>query len=399
MRGWLRDSAVWQGPRTRWLVPLLVACITPIVVLLAFPARPSAEVTVSMSTPPPKGTSDLATALGSAALLQTAARLAAFAPSISGLRRSTSILQHGPDVTTATLVVSAPSQARARALATAWARATTRWFPIIYPYTAWVLSDQPNGLWQLNEGRGRLAVDVSGYGSDGRYVGNVVRRVPVGSFHGAGVGGRGAFVAVAGTKKLDARNALTVEAWIRPTRLPQPGQPAGVVSKWDAFFLRARGASGGGASLVFSLHGNSGWSLVDSGRFRLRPGRTYLVAGTYDGRRLRLYADGRLVGEAATRGPITRSAYQLEIGRSGAYYYGGVAQVAFYEHALTASQIAAHYAGGAHDVLDIQPVLTAGPARGKSVAAALALGIVLAAVVVVASRFRRAVPTQDEDGV
>jgi hypothetical protein len=81
------------------------------------------------------------------------------------------------------------------------------------------------------------------------------------------------------------------------------------------------------------------------------PGTWYHVAGVYDGTSALLYVNGALADTAALGGtyaPNTNAAYALTFGArsdGGARSYGGLLdEVAFYTNALSASQLAAHYA-------------------------------------------------------
>jgi hypothetical protein len=377
-RNLMRHTARLRSRRDRWLLPVVLGVAAVVLVLVALPPRSSAEVNVGLTATPP-GSRDLATTIGSAGLLGSAARAAGLDLTTQELRHRTAILQHGPDVTTATLVASGPHAAE---LVRAWAaNARYRLAKKVYPYRAWIRRNRPTAWWQLND-RGRIAKDSSGHGLSGRWVRDVVLPVRVGAFDGAGVGRGRAFVVVSGPTQLAARRHMTIEAWIRGDQLLPPRAQAGIVSKWKAFFLRLRGAPDGTASVRFAVHRRPGWAVVEGERFRLSKGGAHHIVGTYDGRRLHLYADGRLVGETRANGAITPSAYQLEIGRSGAYFKGGVAQVAFYTHVLPASAIEGHYATGSYRLLRVGDVVIVKRGVGQRVAAAVAFGILLAAVVV-----------------
>src|SRR5207248_1885596 len=75
------------------------------------------------------------------------------------------------------------------------------------------------------------------------------------------------------------------------------------------------------------------------------------VALTKDGTNLILYLDGSSVAST----PMTEATYYqgggIAIGRdgdsSGSYFPGNIDEVAVYDHALSASQVAAHWAVGA----------------------------------------------------
>jgi hypothetical protein len=192
------------------------------------------------------------------------------------------------------------------------------------------------------------------------------------------VGARNSFVAVPSTGLLQPRTALTVEAWIRPSRAPGTGEQAGIVSKWNAYVLRIDGRGRDDARPGFLLRfGQRSINLI-ADSVQVRPGKTYFLAGTYDGARARLYVDGRLVDAVTATGLLTASPYQLEIGRSGGYFDGGIAQAAVYDHALSAQQIAVHDAAAAGDALRRGPAVEVTTDRGKRVASAAVVGLVLA---------------------
>lgn len=72
--------------------------------------------------------------------------------------------------------------------------------------------------------------------------------------------------------------------------------------------------------------------------------------GTYDGSTIKVYLNGALVQSLAHSAPLTHSSSPLLIGNAvGAgnfHWSGGLDEVAVYGRALTAAEVAQHYAAG-----------------------------------------------------
>jgi hypothetical protein len=84
----------------------------------------------------------------------------------------------------------------------------------------------------------------------------------------------------------------------------------------------------------------------------VKAGKTYYVAGTFDGTRIRLYVNGVLQSTTKYAGRLNTAPYGGAVAWEGwgalpsPHYQGSVDEVAIYDHALTAKRIATHYETG-----------------------------------------------------
>jgi hypothetical protein len=67
------------------------------------------------------------------------------------------------------------------------------------------------------------------------------------------------------------------------------------------------------------------------------------VAGTYDGKSLNLFINGKLAASKKVSGEINTHAQPLRIGGDGIYYKGLIDEVSIYNSALSAAEIVNHY--------------------------------------------------------
>jgi chitodextrinase len=197
--------------------------------------------------------------------------------------------------------------------------------------------------YSFNEGKGTKVADASGNGNVGTIANatwtNAGKYGKALSFNGTN-----ARVNINDANSLDLTNAMTLEAWVRPTAL----------SGYRSVILKER--SGG---LSYSLYAaNSSASPSAPGTFvnvggsdfgATTPTQLALntwthLAGTYDGSNLRLYINGALVSTQAVSGTMIVSGNALRIGGNsvwGEYFNGTIDEVRVYNVALTAAQIQA----------------------------------------------------------
>jgi Concanavalin A-like lectin/glucanases superfamily len=165
----------------------------------------------------------------------------------------------------------------------------------------------PVALWRLDD-RGQVAVDATGHGLDGT-LGDSAGPDSADPAPVDGHDGRGAMdfdggdsIAIPDVAALEPQQ-LTVEAWVR--RLGSPGSWRYVLAKGAIDCDRSSYGlyTGAGRGIAFYVS--------DAARYWLSPAATpqavwdgswHHVAGTYDGRALRLFVDGREVG-ASTPAP------------------------------------------------------------------------------------------------
>ena len=193
-------------------------------------------------------------------------------------------------------------------------------------------------LWlRFDEGKGEVAFDSSGMGNNG-----IVRGAEwaEGKFGGAlRFLGREEFVEVPNSPSLNPKKALTVEAWILPFSWDEKRFNRRVLQKGkddDQYRLTVEGGT-----LKFHIH-----EVGEVHTAPPSPGRWHHVVGVYDGRRLQLWVDGKLVAERGAKGEIPEIESPLFIGTKhenapwSDWFNGLIDEVRVYERALSPGEIA-----------------------------------------------------------
>jgi beta-galactosidase len=129
--------------------------------------------------------------------------------------------------------------------------------------------------------------------------------------------------------------ALTLEAWVTPTGLAQYGP---ILGKGDTqYMLRAAQKS-----LDFFIY-DGGWVMVSAPHPADWVGREHHVAATFDGKALRLFADGKQLAEKAYTGQIRGSSYPVNVARNSQHtsrhFPGRVDAARIYRAALSPDQL------------------------------------------------------------
>ena len=215
--------------------------------------------------------------------------------------------------------------------------------------TQQVLGDHPSAFWRLGDAAGSTsAADASGNGLVGTIDAGVTLGQPgaVSGDTAATFPGTGPAVVVPAAAGLDLQNAVSVEAWVRPTQASQNG---GIFEKtvngWvnsQYMLLLESGV------LKFRVRNTANALLPVEGPV-LPLGTWSHVVGTFDGSTLRLYVNGALVATSAAAGPLNSASGPSFIGRLGQSLYpfqGSLDEVAVFPVALSAERVRAHYLGG-----------------------------------------------------
>ena len=207
------------------------------------------------------------------------------------------------------------------------------------PWVDTVLADDPISFWRLGEASGTTAADVLARNA-GTYLTGTVRGVP-GAISGntaittptAGATG----VRVPDAATLDTGDAFTIEAWVK----------RGSINRTAGLFNRGSGSFhvifNGTNQIVLRKAGvgaiaTSTAKLTDTAAF-------HHVAVTKAGSTVRIYLDGANVTGPVTNRTLVNAADVLRLGTDGGAGFGGtIDEVALYDHALSASRIAAHVA-------------------------------------------------------
>lgn len=158
------------------------------------------------------------------------------------------------------------------------------------------------GYWPMYEGKGQVVHDISGNGNHGRLgSSNSTDGRDAGWVRGLwGIGSAlqfdgNDFIAIPDDTSLHQQR-LTVEAWTR--RNGSPGQWKYLVAKGGdgceaASYALYSSANGGIAFYVFD---GKRWWRSPQGSQAIWDGAWHHIAGTYDGKTVRLFVDGRQVG-------------------------------------------------------------------------------------------------------
>ncbi|MDH3719609.1 MAG: hypothetical protein OES79_15920, partial [Planctomycetota bacterium] len=146
---------------------------------------------------------------------------------------------------------------------------------------------------------------------------------------------------------LKPAKAITISAWIKPGRVVKGFWEQHIYRKEDgnARALLAIGEYKEKHCLMFGLGigGKYGGLNTPLEPAKLLDGKWHLVCATYDGKAIKLYADGQEIGSAQASGAIdTRGEAPAYIGSYkgiNGFYKGGVDDVRLYNRALSSDQI------------------------------------------------------------
>jgi hypothetical protein len=194
----------------------------------------------------------------------------------------------------------------------------------------------------FEEAEGSKVMDVSGQDNHGAISG--AKWTSEGRYGSAlTFDGAHALVSIPHAASLDLASGMTLEAWVRPTKLA--GLQSAIVKE----------ANGG---LVYALYGNDSAPrpsayLRDadkrvthgsSGASGLEVNAWTHLAATYDGAMLRVFVNGVEAGRQPVTGSIMRSSNPLRVGGNavwGEYFSGVIDEVRIYNRALSKAEVQA----------------------------------------------------------
>jgi hypothetical protein len=213
-------------------------------------------------------------------------------------------------------------------------------------YRAAVLADLPIAYWRLDESAaGAPAKDASGQGHDGVYGSGVTLGVP-GALAGdsdkaAHFDGLNSNVSIGDIFRFADVTSYTLEAWVHPMANTNFGSILARDSDPDGYSIFLTPALALGAERQ-----KPGTDDILSGPVLDTSSFDYVVV-TYDGSLLRLFLNGTLVQGPSASGAIPGAAAGFFIGAdfsgAGDLFSGDIDEPAVYDHALSDTQILAHY--------------------------------------------------------
>ncbi|MDA1191191.1 MAG: LamG domain-containing protein [Candidatus Poribacteria bacterium] len=194
------------------------------------------------------------------------------------------------------------------------------------------------GLWSFDEGSGATAADRSGNGHNGA-VNNGVWAV--GKYGGAiELNGTDANVQVPHGSGLSVGN-FSLLAWVNVPALTGNWQTIatqntdGPIRNYGAFI------NNNGGVIHYSFTSKNAWQSFDAAT-GIVDGTWHHIAAIYDGAMFRLYIDGEVDAETANTNAPDNASTVVTIGSwvGGGYLKGRLDEVALYNHALTAAELA-----------------------------------------------------------
>ena len=218
------------------------------------------------------------------------------------------------------------------------------------PYTTVAMADHPTALWRLAESSGTTAVDSAGF-NDGTYEGGFT--LGGATFHGesgtaVNLNGSSGRAIVPLTSVLNPAGPFTCEFWAATAAqafyvpvgsMDRPGRSGG----YEFYNF------GNYAGYEFHTAVGGGYGQITGHDTAPVPGEWSHVVGVYDGTNIILYVDGALASDPTYADPTftPNSVKGFYIGSRAdnvRFFNGRIADVAFYNYALSALQISNHYA-------------------------------------------------------
>lgn len=212
-------------------------------------------------------------------------------------------------------------------------------------YAQCVLADSPISYWRLGEPSGAAAVDLVG-GHNGVYTGGIILGQP-GALADSDTavlfdGALGSYIPAAVGTALLTPTAFTWEAWIQNKDLTSKDMMF-LSDSVSTNYMRVQTTR---QLSVSATIGGVQTTVEDPNT--IAPNQWYHVVATYDGVKLSLYKNGVLAAEAFVTGTFNGAVSPFYIGRYGSFtgfeFKGLMDEVAVYSTALSAVQVANHYA-------------------------------------------------------
>lgn len=222
------------------------------------------------------------------------------------------------------------------------------------------------GYWALDDGGGLIALDSSGFGTNGKLHTKDARKLaypgPV-YVNGGKIGGCLKFnsqdqnwVEIPGKAHLDLKDQFSVSFWMKPDTTVLP-EWCGVFSKGEAWYhgwYLDRDSSSQRIRMRWFGEDQQG-SDINTNAPAFVDGQWTHVVMTYDARsskNVTMYLNGANAGSAAIANPVSQGAHSICLGskeyggNTESFFHGLIDEVAMWSRPLTETDVAALYSGG-----------------------------------------------------
>jgi len=196
----------------------------------------------------------------------------------------------------------------------------------------------------FDEGSGKTAEDLSNFGNHATMKGGDKTKWADGKFKGGIELTSGGYLVVADADSLDLTNAMTIHMWAKLMVKTGECCQGGVEKEpaWQAGEYNFLAEYNGGILLqMMELPDPCNDDLVGPG---IIDKTWHHVGGTWDGKTIRIYLDGKEVGEMPCKGKLSKGSGDLFIGcrgGSGRWTEGFLDEIKIYNRPLLEEEIAA----------------------------------------------------------
>jgi hypothetical protein len=217
-----------------------------------------------------------------------------------------------------------------------------------------ILADNPIMYWRLGETSGTIAYDESANHRDATYINNPMLGFPgaIANDTNTSVGFNGRNQGAGWIPTSSYSGAFTVEAWVKEKQIRPVETFFDTRTKTAEFSFDFKFDTLAGKEIHFDVGNGIQWLSTSSVPFDFKRNVWYYVAAVVTTTGATYYVDGSAIGSVSYSGiPLLFDAtHTVQIGTNTRYdserFDGAIDEVAVYDYALTADQIAAHYATG-----------------------------------------------------
>jgi len=217
-----------------------------------------------------------------------------------------------------------------------------------------ILGDNPIMYWRLGETSGTIAYDESANHRDASYINNPLLGFPgaIANDTNTSVGFNGFNQGAGWIPTSSYFGAFTVEAWVKEKQIRPVETFFDTRTETGEFSFDFKFDTLAGKELHFDVGDGTKWLSTSGVPFDFKRNVWYYVAAVVTRRGATYYVDGSAIGSVTYSGTplLFDHAHKVQIGTNTRYdsesFDGGIDEVAVYDYALTADQIAAHYATG-----------------------------------------------------